>query len=70
MPYVNVHVDLDDFDDEELIEELEIRGYSVDSRASGDIDSQLMEIYLQRRLGLPYDHLIDRMIYDKLGKVI
>lgn len=70
MPYVNVHVDLDDFDDEELIEELETRGYSVDSQASGDIDSQLMEIYLQRRLGLPYDHLIDRMIYDKLGKVI
>ena len=29
MAYVSVHVDLDEFDDEELIEELESRGYKV-----------------------------------------
>jgi hypothetical protein len=29
MAYVNVHVDPDEFDDEELIEELESRGYKV-----------------------------------------
>lgn len=28
MPYVNVHIDLDDFDDDDLIEELESRGYT------------------------------------------
>ena len=29
MAYVSVHVDLDEFDDDELIEELESRGYKV-----------------------------------------
>ena len=29
MPYVSVHIDLDEFDDDELVEELEIRGYRV-----------------------------------------
>lgn len=42
MPYVSVHVDLDDFDDEDLQQELESRGYLVTkdkglSRA-GDIE--------------------------------
>ncbi len=68
MPYV--HVDATDFDDEELIEELEDRGYSVDSSGSSDTNSTLMEVYLQRRLGLPYDHLVDKLIYEVLGKVI
>ena len=30
MPYVTVDVDLDEFDDDELVEELEHRGYKVD----------------------------------------
>lgn len=70
MPYVNVHVDLNDFDDEDLIDELENRGYSVNQEASGEAFPHIMGIYLQRRLGLPYDHLVDKMIYDILGKVI
>lgn len=68
MPYV--HVDASDFDDEELIEELEDRGYSVNQEASGEASHHIMGIYLHRRLGLPYDHLVDKMIYDILGKVI
>jgi hypothetical protein len=68
MPYV--HVDLDDFDDDELIEELQSRGFSNLLNASSDTKSALMEIYLQRRLGLPYDSLLDKLIYNVLGKVI
>ena len=68
MPYVNI--DASDFDDDELIEELEDRGYMINSSGSSDIESALMEIYLQRRLGLPYDHLVDKLIYEVLGKVI
>jgi hypothetical protein len=29
MPYIDVNVDLDEFDDQELIEELESRGYKI-----------------------------------------
>lgn len=70
MPYVNVHVDAEDFDDEDLIEELESRGYSVNQEASGEASHHIMGIYLHRRLGLPYDDLVDKMIYEVLGKVI
>jgi hypothetical protein len=70
MPYVHVDVDLDDFNDDELIEELQSRGFSNLLNASNDTKSALMEIYLQRRLGLPYDSLLDKLIYDVLGKVI
>lgn len=70
MPYVNIDVDLEDFEDDDLIEELQSRGLSGLVNASSDTKSALMEVYLQRRLGLPYDHLIDKMIYDILGKVI
>jgi hypothetical protein len=70
MPYVNVHVDLDDFDDDDLIDELKSRGLSGLVNASSDTKSALMEVYLQRRLGLPYDHLVDKLIYEVLGKVI
>lgn len=68
MPYVNV--DASDFNDEELIEELEDRGYSIDSGGSSVTNSVLMDIYLLRRRGLPYDHLVDKLIYEVLGKVI
>ena len=29
MPFVSVHIDFDEFGEDELVEELEIRGYSV-----------------------------------------
>lgn len=28
MPYVHIHIDLDEFDDDDLVEELESRGYT------------------------------------------
>lgn len=34
MPYVSVHMDLDEFDEDELVEELESRGYRV-SKTNG-----------------------------------
>ena len=70
MPYISIDVELDDFDDDDLIEELESRGHSGLVNASSDTKSALMEIYLQRRLGRPYDHLVDKLIYDVIGKVI
>ncbi len=33
MPYVSVHIDLDEFDDDELVEELESRGYACSKDA-------------------------------------
>ena len=42
MPYVSVHIDLDEFDDDDLVRELESRGYRVSktngTEALGDLE--------------------------------
>jgi hypothetical protein len=42
MPYVSVHIDFDEFDEDDLVQELESRGYRVskttDTEALGDLD--------------------------------
>lgn len=38
MPYVHVDIDMYDFDDDDLIGELESRGYYVDKKKSGNYD--------------------------------
>ena len=42
MPYVSVHIDLDEFDEDDLVQELESRGYRVsktnDTEALGDLE--------------------------------
>ena len=67
MAHMYVEVDLADVDDDELIEEIEARGYQVVESKENEL---LTEIYLARRLGKPYDHIVDKLIYDSLGKVI
>lgn len=37
MPYVSVHIDLDEFRDDDLIEELESRGYACIKNSQGEI---------------------------------
>ena len=70
MAHMYVDIDLNDVDDDELIDELKERGYQVIEDGMNDQNQALMEIYLKRRLGLPYDHLMDAYIYSVLGKVI
>lgn len=72
--YVNaeVEVGLDEFDDDELISELESRGLDLNSLyVSGDEMRELLtSIWLKRRLGKPYDFELDQLIYKGLGKVV
>jgi hypothetical protein len=70
MPYIHVDVDLEEFDDDEIIDEVKSRGYTVIEDGPSDTNEALTKIYHLRRQGLPYDHLMDSYIYDMLGKVI
>jgi len=65
---VEVDVDLDDFDTDELIEELERRGSGTIDY--GDGKDVLMSIYEKRRLGKDYQAELDQLIWLGLGKVI
>jgi nitrogen regulatory protein PII len=71
MPYVykevEVEIDLDDFDTDELVEELERRG--AGTAEFGDGKEWLTAIYEKRRLGKDYQQELDQLIYLGLGRV-
>lgn len=64
-----VDVDLDDFDTEDLIEELEKRGkgFEVSSVSGTELVSQ---IYQKRRCGQDYQQELDDLIYMSIGRII
>jgi len=65
---VEVDVDLDDFDTDDLVEELENRGCGVTDYGNG---KEILEaIYQKRRLGLDYQSDLNQLIWLGLGKVL
>lgn len=67
---VEVDVDLSDFDTEDLLEELELRGSLP---TEGDVDAKeiVNKIWLKRRVGNnDYQTELDQLIYQVLGRVI
>lgn len=66
---VEVDVDLDEFDTDDLIEELERRGkgFEVASRSGTEL---VNIIYEKRRLGKDYQTELDELIYVSIGKII
>ena len=66
---VEVDVSLDDFSDDDLLDEMERRGLGAevaDSTASEIITS----IWLKRRLGFDFQAELDQLIYQVTGKII
>jgi len=76
MPYryvtAEVEVDLSEFDTDDLIEELENRGFDYNTEGvDGDEMRELLErIWLNRRQGKDYQSDLDQLIYGILGKVV
>jgi hypothetical protein len=73
MPYVSVDVDvdLDEFDTDELVEELDRRGYDYNTRGvDADAARELLEqVYQARRSGEPYQVQLDQLIWSVLGRM-
>jgi hypothetical protein len=67
--YVEVEVDLDDFDDDELIEELEARG--VNFKPEKD-DPLVYELFLARVEGNDeqFEKVLHKLFLDRLGKTV
>jgi hypothetical protein len=66
---VEVDVDLNDFDTDDLVEELESRGmgFEVASETGTEL---LTTIYQKRRLGQDYQRELDDLIYLGIGKIV
>jgi hypothetical protein len=71
MPYVSVDIDLDDFDTDDLIQELERRGddYNTEGVDADEARERLEKVYQLRRTGQNYDAALDQLIYHMLGKI-
>ncbi len=72
MPYITTEVEVDvgleDFDDDDILEEYKSRGFDINGEL--EFKETLTEIYQLRRLGKPYENELDKMICDALGVVI
>lgn len=65
---VEFDVELDDFDTEDLVEELESRGAGTMDYADG---RELLEaIYQKHRTGQDYSEELRNLIYHGLGKIL
>lgn len=79
-----IDIDLDDFDDGELVDELRYRGYTVykqrdySSRIvaslqrdySSPLESQVYKIFDAMYLGKPYEELVKKLVYDVTGRIV
>lgn len=79
MPYVNVHIDLDEIDDDELIDELKSRGYEVQSSGQSiskqtlyDYEARVVEIYDAFKIG-PIERatdLVKEFVCEVTGRLL
>jgi hypothetical protein len=66
---VEVDVDIEDFDTEDLLDELERRG-DLPVEESGAAKEIVEQIYYLRRQEQPYEHLMDSLMYAVMGRVL
>ena len=66
---VEVDVELDDFEDHDLIEELERRGrgFEVDNWTPTELVTKIWE---KRRTGRDYQQELDELIYVAIGRIV
>jgi hypothetical protein len=69
---VDVDVDLEEFDDDDLLDELERRGLDMNTKfVDGDQMREILErIWMKRRTNKDYQRELDDLIYFGLGKVL
>jgi len=66
---IQIDVELDDFSDNDLLEEIERRGKGLEI-GSWSSTELLTSIYEKRRLGKDYQQELDELIYQNLGRIV
>lgn len=67
--YIDVDVDLEDFSDEDLLDELDRRGKGIETVGENTSSDLLTAIYHKRRTGKDYQRELDELIYQNLGRI-
>jgi hypothetical protein len=68
--YVDIDVDMDDFGDDDILEEMERRGLGAAVASPGDNLELLQSIFQKRRTGQTFDSELDQLIYNSLGRIV
>ena len=69
---VEVDIDLDNFDNDALMDEMERRGLDLNSKyIDGDQMCELLtQVWIRRREGRDYQRELDQLIWYGIGKVV
>jgi hypothetical protein len=79
MPYVEVYVDsqdvIDDLTDDDIIEELQGRGYDCSTlqkdTVAVDINKTILKLYELKRINSPeFDDVFTEFVYNTIGRII
>lgn len=68
--YTEVEVDLDEFDDDELLDEIERRNLSVGDASPDEARRLLEDIYYKRVMNKDFAAELDRYFYLTLGRIV
>lgn len=70
MAYMEVEIDLDSFDDDELLNEIKLRKLDQASVIEEECVHLVTAIWLKRRVGVDYQKELDELIYSVIGKIV
>lgn len=68
--YVEVEVDLDQFDDADLLKEIKERKLDAAGKVEEECEHLVTAIWLKRRVGVDYQKELDELIYSVIGKIL
>lgn len=68
---VDVDVGLEDFDTDDLIDELERRGSDYNTQGvDGDLNREILaQIWSKRRMNQPFEAELDQLIWNVVGRI-
>jgi hypothetical protein len=67
--YVDIDVDMDDFEDDDILEEMERRGLGTVASPEDNVEL-LQSIFQKRRTGQNFEQELDQLIYNSLGRIL
>jgi hypothetical protein len=67
---IDIDVTLDDFTDDDLLDEIDCRGLGLEAVGYNSSIELLTSIYQKRRTGRDYQQELDELIYQVIGRIL
>lgn len=65
---VEIEVELDDFEDDDLLDECERRGLTFGHKVT-PATQLIQQIFEAKQLGKPYENLLNDLFYNTIGRI-